>query len=198
MSSLIDDGLSKSYLKEIWSIQNKILESTFLNSHQFKKIPEIRNTIEIIFEVLNSNIHSPLNFVMFNIFKCLEYISEYYIEENKQQVACWIDTKEEIKTFYKKDKIDNNFPSEKKGDDSNNSAENKIRMIMHEKLNLTNYDDNMLIKKLVCNRNYYMHTEEDKPHCKKYIQEIISKEDILAWFKMLQTILEKIDAQPNP
>jgi len=195
LNKLIVESEEKFFLKEIWKLQKEILLSTFLNSKEFKKIPEIKNIIEVIFEVLNSNISKPLNFVMFNIFKCIEYINEYYIEKDKRNIAYWRDNRKEIKTFYKQNEPNNNFPHERKRDDSNNSTENKIRMIMHEKLAIKDNDNNMLIKKLVCNRNYHMHTEGDKPHCKQFIEEEIKTDSIIEWVKLLEKIISTIDKQ---
>lgn len=195
LSNFLKDGEEKFYLKDIWNIQKEILNSNFLKHGQFKKIPEMRNTIEVTFEVLNSNINKPLKFIMFNIFKCIEYINEYYIKEDKSDIARWIDNGEEIKTFFKKNDPNNNFPLERENDKFNNSAENKIRIIMHEKLKINDYNENMLIRKLVCNRNYHMHTGDVKRHCKEYIEIEIETNSILEWFRLLEKIITSIDKQ---
>jgi len=201
LAELVDKGLEKKYLKEIWSIQNEILNYNY----NFKeKKEEINVEVKSIFEILDSDMGNKFNYAMFAIFKCIEIVTSLYIEE-KNRKAHWIDGDEIENTGYylKRKEYDtlniehinseNNISNKGRG---NISIENKIRTIMHEKLDLTCDELHSTIKCLVCIRNHTIHQDKqygDYEFCNKIAKEEISKENILTWLKMLKTILGKIN-----
>ena len=69
LKKLVDKGLDKKYLKEVWEIQQTI--SPF-NS-------DIKIEIDSIFEILNSDMQNRFIYAMFAIFKCIEIVNDYYI-----------------------------------------------------------------------------------------------------------------------
>jgi len=215
MSSLIDKGLEKKYLKKVWDIQEDILKLNIFKEDEFKedefkkdKFKEMNFEIKSIFEILDSEMKNRFNYTIFTIFKCIEIISYLYIEE-KDRKACWNDSGEIINdTGYHKYRRSietsnlehiKNENNKRYNNQGNISVENKIRTIMHEKLDITlditSDELHSQIKCIVCVRNHLIHSDkeyEEKDFCKKIIEEQPTKENILTWFKMLQTILEKI------
>jgi len=197
LAYLVDKGLDKSYLKEIWNIQNTVLKLDISSKITFE--------VKSVFEILNSSMENKFNYAMFAIFKCIENITSLYVEE-KDRKAYWIEGKEIQNTgYYHKRKNDDtsnlehieNENENKKNNKKlgNTSTENKIRTIMNEKLGLKSNKLHSHIKCLVCIRNHTIHQDkeyEELDFCKKVVEEKISKKDILDWFKMLQTILEKV------
>jgi CheY-like chemotaxis protein len=159
LADLVDKGFEKSYLKEIWDIQNTILELDL-----FKKDDEFFNKIKLeistIFEILNSNIENKLKFTLITIFKVLEILTEIYNLKGNEYI--------------------------------------KIKSLFH-KYNLTNYDSN--ISQIVCTRNFLVHSGNLDKLAKACIDTLIKEPNtihILTWFKMLQTILEKVsNDKPN-
>ncbi len=193
---LVDKGLEKQYLKEVWKTSEDILE---LNLSK-----EINFEVKSVFEILDSSMGNKFNYAIFAIFKCIEIVTSLYIKE-KDKKAYWRDNntivqntryyqyrKKEIITDLEHIKSENNKFYRGQG---NISVENKIRAIMHNKLGLTSDDIHSQIKCIVCVRNYIIHQDkeyDDKDFCKKVIERKISKEQLIKWFEMLQTILQKI------
>ncbi len=154
LKNLVDKGLDKGYLKEVWEIQQNIKP---FNS-------DIRIEIDSIFEILNSDMQNRFVYAMFTIFKCIEMVNDYYIIDGYQK-ATWRDTKEEF---------------------SNNSTKNKIYMILDKKIDLKDEVIYRNIDEIIKIRNNTIHPKKGR------IEEI-NKIHILTWFKMLQTILKKIE-----
>jgi len=167
LKGLIDRGFEKKYLKEVWVIQNEILKFNISN--------EIQLEIKSVFEILNSDMENRFNYAMFAIVKVIEIITNIYTEEkweNKQRYAYWKNLEIKISSNYS---------------NKNDSTENKIRTILNEKLSLTDTTIHDNIGKIIKIRNNTIHPKNNSN------QEKISKEDIVEWFKMLQTILKKIN-----
>lgn len=197
LARLTFEGFEKSYLKEVWKISEDILE---LNLSK-----EINFEVKSVFEILDSSMGNKFNYAIFAIFKCIEIVTSLYIKE-KDKKAYWRDNntivqnigyyqyrKKEIITDLEHIKNENNKFYRGQG---NISVENKIRAIMHNRLGLTSDDIHSQIKCIVCVRNYIIHQDkeyDDKDFCKKVIEQKISKEQLIKWFKMLQTILQKIE-----
>ena len=179
LEELIDEGFEKQYLKDIWNIQQEIIGlDIFVND----KFNEIKLEVISVFEVLNSYIKNKFIYSMFAIFKVLETLVKFHIEEKgEDRFAYWIKTNDKIPWVN-----ENNFLVETKSGDSNNRTENKIRVLLHEKLNLKDRTIHDSINSLVKIRNNTIH-----PKNKISTQEI-KKDDILNWFKILHTILNKI------
>lgn len=155
LADLVDEGLEKKYLKDVWKIQQEITIED----------PKIQIEVKSVFEILNSSMQNRFIYAMFAIFKVIEIINDKYIEDRYKK-ATWKDTQEEF---------------------SDNSTKNKIRMILDKKLNLKDVVLYENIEEIIKARNNTIHP-------KKGEVEKITKNNILTWFKMLQTILEKIDA----
>jgi len=154
LKNLVDKGLDKKYLKEIWNIQNRIKP---FNSN-------IKIEIDSVFEIVDSDMKNRFIYAMFAIVKSIEMINDYYIIDGYQK-ATWKDTKEEF---------------------SDNSTKNKIYMILEKKLNLKDEVINRNIAEIIKIRNNTIHPKRGR-------REEINKDNILTWFKMLETILKKID-----
>ena len=207
LSSLIDEGLSKSYLKKIWDIQKNILELNLFKEED-DSFKQIKLEVNSVFETLDSNMENRLNYAMFAIFKCIEIITALYIEEQRRN-AYWINGSQIMNTGYLKlreesytsnlEHIKNENIQANRGS-GKTATENKIRTIMNEKLGLKSNRRHSYIKCLVCIRNHTIHQDkqyEDKDFCKKVVEEKISKDNILTWFKMLQTILKKVSNEQS-
>jgi len=154
LADLVDDGLERKYLKEIWKIQKEIT----INS------PKIQIEVKSVFEIVNSDMKNKFIYAMFAIFKVIEIINDTYFEDGYKK-ATWKDTKEEI---------------------SDNSTKNKIKLILDKRLHLNNQKVYESIEHIIKIRNNTTHPKHGKI-------EIIQKDSIIDWFKMLQTILEKIE-----
>jgi CheY-like chemotaxis protein len=154
---LVDKGLEKKYLKEIWIIQNNILILGISN--------EMNIEIKSIFEILDSQMENKFIYAMFAIFKVIEMINNYYFIDGYKK-AIWRDNpQKEI---------------------SDNSSKNKILLILDKKLHLQNRTIYQNIDDIIRIRNNTIHPKSAKI-------DRIDKEHIISWFKMLQTILEKIN-----
>ena len=77
--NLVDKGLEKKYLKEIWKIQQNILLNENLSD-------DISLEIKSIFEILDSNMENKFNFVVLTFTKIFESLSKIYIEDRKSVV----------------------------------------------------------------------------------------------------------------
>ena len=180
LALLIDKGMEKKYLKEVWEIQERIMDLSVLKEvtltyGEENKLLELKNSIPVTFEILNSNIPRPFVYGMFSIYKCIEIICEYYIEEHHDS------TTKKYKGYWRgtRTPIDNNK--------SDTSTNNKTKQIL-KKLAI-NDDLNDSLNKIVCSRNYEIHGGEIKYNCQDYVIKIPGYEDIIDWFTMLETIL---------
>ncbi|MDQ7083979.1 MAG: hypothetical protein Q9M36_03205 [Sulfurovum sp.] len=152
MDKLIKDGLMESYLKDIWDIQKKILELEILQSSN-ENYKNIKDEIDTVFEILDSNLENKMKFTILTIFKVIEILIEEY--------------------------------------SINNQATYDKFVSLFQKFNLNKY--NHEISQLVCTRNFLAHAGDFRASCKNSVVKKPTKENIRTWFKMLQTILEKID-----
>ena len=167
LAELVDSGLKKKYLKEIWKIQEDILK---LNISK-------RVTLEVksIYEILDTNMDNRFIYAMFAIFKVIEIIIDDYVEEQ------YIGGKRDAYWKGGDIKLDCKYTNQ------NNTVENKIRLILDEKLSLKDVWLHKSISNIVKIRNHTIH-----PPKNQYIVQV-TQDNILTWFKMLQTILVKID-----
>ncbi len=159
--NLVDKGLEKKYLKEVWEIQNIILNLDILNQDKFKPM---KFEINSIFEILDSDMAKRYTYTMLSIFQALEEINNYYIDDK-------------TKLWHKNFECD----IEIKGQ---GYTKQKIEAIL-EKLELNYFGTD--IETIARMRKNAIH-----PLQKGKI-ETPAQNHILTWFKMLQTILEKID-----
>ncbi len=175
----VDNGLEKRYLKDIWNIQQNILKLEILNQERFN---QIKIEIESIFEILQSDMNNKFIYSMLSIFKTIEILISFYIEERfedkKNRFAYWIGTNQKIKTVKK----DEYFSKDIKSDDKNDSTLNKIRVILYEKLDLKDKKIHDDLINLVEVRNKTIHKENPK----------IDENEISLWFNYLLDILTKV------
>ena len=159
LAYLIDMGLEKSYLKEIWCIQNSILKLNLSN--------EIKFEVTSVFEILDSDMEKRYTYAMLSIFQSLEEINNIYIND---KTGRWIDNNREIEV--------------------KRYTKPKILEILYKRLELNNFNND--IDDIAKMRKDAIHPPQ------KSIYKKPTKENILTWFKMLQTILEKVsDDKPN-
>lgn len=199
LSGLLKDGEEKFYLKDIWNIQQEILK---LDMFATDKYNEIKKEVEFIFELLNSSMENKFKFTMLTIYKVLEIIKDLHINDS----AKYLISEEEIKAVVFKNNIyiavkknilfsnpeKYGFSDSKDKTAKQNaqkyyfSTTNKIYSILYEKLNFTQekklYVD---VEDISNKRNKYIHPDRGK-------NTEVDKDDILKWFKMLQTILSKL------
>ena len=184
--NLIDKGLERKYLKEVFSIQNKLLQlSLFQVKFSFdmqesdKKLLELKNTISMIFETLDSNIPKPFIYGMLTLYKCIEIICDYYIYEQYDSVS-------RKKRAYWKDSgtmIDN---------DGNASINNKIKNIITI-LQINENNNRHLIDELSCSRNYAIHSGEIKYTCKGKVIQSPNEMHLIPWFGLIERALIEMD-----
>ncbi len=178
---LLDEGLEKHYLKNIWKIQQDILK---LDMFSCDKYYEIEVEVKSIFEILNTNMENRFIYCMFAIFKVLEILVKLYIEEkpeNETRYAYWVNTNCKIPIVN-----NDNILVDTKSRDKNTSTENKIRVILHEKMELKDREIHNSVSTITKIRNNTIHPKKKKNNAE--IRETI----VLEWFTMLQTVLNKI------
>jgi len=180
---LVDKGLERKFLKEIFIIQKDLLELELFKNLKFsfemdystKKLFELKNTIERVFSTLDSNIPKPFVYGMSILYKCIETINDYYIYEQydsgtKRQKAYWI---------YNNEPIDNN---------ANASVNNKIKSLA-KYLQVQNDELERKIDEISCTRNFEMHSGEIKKNSKDSLVRNITDEHIVRWFEMIKKIV---------
>lgn len=180
LKELLDEGLENKYLKDIWNTQQEILK---LDIFKYDNYNEIKLEILSIFEVLNSQMKNKFTYSMFAIFKVLESLVKFYIEEKREagnRYAYWINTNDKIPCVN-----ETNFLVETKSGNSNDRTENKIRVLLHEKFNIKDKTIHDYINSLVQIRNNTIHPKNKS-------SKIVDKEDINKWFKILEVILKNI------
>ncbi len=185
LREFIDLGLDKKYLKQIWILQNNILGLSIFNDGRYN---QIKIEIESIFEILDSNMEKKFVYTMFSIFKVFENIIDLYIEEkryNKRRYAYWLNSEQKIKHIDK----NTNYPKTTTSYDKNDSTENKIRIVLYEKLILTGKTLHDKIHNIVQIRNNIIHPSK---HLKNFT---VDENNILEWFEILFTILDSIDTK---
>ncbi len=209
---LAENGLDQKYLKRVWSIQNKLIklnmilnaekERDNLNTHikgksinlyelqenklseESEKLLELKSTILMMYEILDSNIKKKFSYSVLTIFKCLEIVSDYYIKEESK-------TENKKRIFYAIWKHNNKIISQKGNCSVNNKLSNVINKIFIETHKDLNQDKN----RIVCTRNAIIHPDTIMPSCEDKViaEDNLNEEDILNWFEMLCDILENMD-----
>ena len=85
LAYLVGNGFEKSYLKEIWTIQNTILKLDLSN--------EIKFEVKSVFEILDSDMEKRYTYAMLSIHQTLEEINNIFINDKK---SIWRDTQQSI------------------------------------------------------------------------------------------------------
>ena len=88
LAELVSLGFEKKYLKEIWEIQNNMLEILKKYTHNDDKIKEkyekIQYEIDIMYEILDSNLENKLKFSLLTMFKVLELLTDIHYDTNNK------------------------------------------------------------------------------------------------------------------
>lgn len=194
LDTLIKKGIDKSYLKMIWHTEQDILNQPFLKNsnnrspEEQQNIFELRKNIQFVFEILNSNIPNPFIYAMLAIFKNIELINDYFIEEkwvNNKKYSFWKGSDRKIQT------LDHGTLRDTKEADYNLSSENKIMAIIQDKTSIQEDTLSDTIKELICSRNYAIHPSE-KENCRDFLIKEPKSEHIVKWFDMLYNIVKNI------
>ena len=171
---LVDKGLEKKYLKEIWQIQKNIL----LN----KNLPEdIYLEVKNIFEILDSDMKNRFNFVVLTFTKIFESISKIYIDEKTMQ---YIEDGKNVGVYNYFNNTINNYTDEK----WYKNTQNRVHNIVYYKLNIKDEKTHKYICEIINCRNYLAHPNEKKPVGCRLIKSP-NYQHILNWFKIIEDIL---------
>ena len=186
LTTLIDLGFDKKYLKEIWTMQEKILKLRIFNNEQHQ---DMKIEIKSIFELLQTDMENKFIYAMFALFKTIEIIIALYIEEkkeNKKRFAYWKNTNTKIKLVEK----DEYFPKDLQSnlEKLNDSTLNKIRILCYEKIKLNSKDVHDSLIELVDIRNEIIHPSKTKT------LEKPNEHNILRWFILVEMIVERINS----
>ncbi|RLA65179.1 MAG: hypothetical protein DRQ78_05420 [Epsilonproteobacteria bacterium] len=199
LDTLIKKGIDKNYLKKIWKLEKDILRQPFLqntkelSSENQQVIFELRKNIQFVFEILNSNVPNPFVYAMLAIFKSIELLNDYYIEEEwmkNKKYSFWKGSGNKIQT------LDYGTLRDTKDGDYNLSSENKIMAIIKENTSIQEDSIDNDIKQFICSRNYAMHPSE-KDSCRDFLIKEPKAEHIVGWFEMLYKITSKIQNKKN-
>ncbi len=187
-SYLINEGLEKSYLKEIWAIEESILK--------LEVSKEIEVEIKSVFEILNTNMDKKFIYAMFAIYKVLEIIKDKYIAENYNPRKLYFkNTNNDIKNIMQTNNNGPYIPGLKSNITSHDkelkshyfSTANCIKSILFEILEIKDKSILAQIEYISKQRNCAIHIEN--PICKKL--STVDSKNILEWFKIVETILKK-------
>jgi CheY-like chemotaxis protein len=181
LNDLIEDGFKNKYLKDIWTIQNNILNFKMFTNNSNDKINDIKLDVNSIFEILDSKMKSSNNLAIITFTKILENISSLYINEYTMRYK---DDDTNVGIYDYKENIVYDFDNEK----WYKNTQNRIHNIVYEKLNLTQKDIHIDICELINCRNYLAHPNEKKPQGCNLITEP-SDYYILKWFNIIKNIL---------
>ncbi len=194
LNKFIKMGEANFYLKEIWNIQCKILN---LDIFKNVKYNQIKIEVSFIFEVLNTNIENKFKFSMLTIYKILEIIRDLYIDDKNNK---FLDNDIEIKAIYEKGELykeyskndfingygKHHYLNSKDAQKYYYSTANKIHAIAYEKLDIKDKTIHSNIDNINQKRNNYIHP------AKKNMEIDVTSDNIIEWFKMLETILGKV------
>ena len=182
LTNLIKESEEKFFLKDIWDMQKNILK---LDIFKTKKYNEIKIEVEQVFDILDSNIEHPNNFVVFIFTRCLEFISKLYINEYDAKYLA--DDREDIGVYNYYDNTIHDIGNEK----WYKNTQNRLHNIMYKKLDLRDRIMHENLCTLINCRNFLSHPNEKRPHGCKLIKKP-DNNNILTWFKLLEKIIIKI------
>ncbi len=101
LTELINDGLKRRFLKDIWITQHDILELNILKKDTENFI-KIKAEIETIFEILDSYLENKIKFTILTIFKVLEILSDEFKLEGSEFIRITSLFKQNDLTTYSK------------------------------------------------------------------------------------------------
>lgn len=173
--NLVDKGLKRKYLKEVYNIQKSIkdilsndifaqynLDLNFYEPFWIKLEKESTN----IFDILDNERENSFIYAMVSISSSLETILSIFIKENKNSDDQFWDNE----YFYSEYK----------------SMRSKLNILFNYKLGYENEDIDM--EKLIRKRNDYMHS-------RKLIT--VNSQEIVSWFTKLSKMIEIIENPPS-
>ncbi len=173
--NLVDKGLKRKYLKEVYNIQKSIkdilsndifaqynLDLNFYEPFWIKLEKESTN----IFDILDNERENSFIYAMVSISSCLETILSIFVKENKNSDDQFWDNE----YFYSEYK----------------SMRSKLNILFNYKLGYENEDIDM--EKLIRKRNDYMHS-------RKLIT--VNSQEIVSWFTKLSKMIEIIENPPS-
>ncbi len=163
LKSFVNEGLDKKYLKQIWQLQNEILS---LNIFENTVYTSMQIEIKSVFEILDSDMKRKYTYAMLAIYKCIEIINDSFISE-KVNSAYWKGTDVKISHI----------------DGALTSTKNKIFNILHKRLSLSKFDEN--IKQIVYSRNNTIHPGKTVKN--------LDYSNMLDWFEMISDIMKQLD-----
>ena len=173
--NLVDKGLKRKYLKEVYNIQKSIkdilsndifaqynLDLNFYEPFWIKLEKESTN----IFDILDNERENSFIYAMVSISSSLETILSIFVKENKNSDNQFWDNE----YFYSEYK----------------SMRSKLNILFNYKLGYENEDIDM--EKLIRKRNDYMHS-------RKLIT--VNSQEIVSWFTKLSKMIEIIENPPS-
>ena len=180
--NLVDKGLEKKYLKEIWKIQQNILLNENLSD-------DISLEIKSIFEILDSNMENKFNFVVLTFTKIFESLSKIYIDEKTMQ---YIDDGKYVGMY---DSSNNSINSDRV-EKWHKNTQNRLHNIVYDKLNIKDEKSHKYICQIINCRNYLAHPNEKKPVGCRLIKSP-NHQHILNWFEIIENILNTSQNMSN-
>ena len=173
--NLIDNGLKRKYLKEIWNIQREIhhiLSQDIFNQYkglEFDSYEQFWIKLEReainIFDILNGESKNKFIYAMISIASSLETIISIFINENR----------------YAEDQFWD-------GEDLNCEYKN-FRCRLNSLIKKLGYElDDLDMIKLITKRNSYLHSRVDVN---------VNEHEIVSWFRKLLKIIQIIQNPPN-
>ena len=187
LKNLVDDGLKKTYLQDIWKKQDDILQLEVFQNNGSEKIKTIAFELTNIFETLDSGMKDKFSFVVFTYTKILETISSIYVDEFQMK---YINDNTDVGIYdYKQNKV-YDYENEK----WYKNTQNRLHNILYEKLKLTQKSIHSDLCELINCRNYIAHPNEKTPVGCKLVKEPTS-EYIVKWFSLLYEVFSKMQIE---
>jgi hypothetical protein len=177
LKKLIEKAVSRRYLKDIYQTEKRVL--SLLNLHKINEYTELSENVSAVFTILNSNLPQPFTFAMYTIFKCIELINDHFIDDRNngaEKQAFWLENRKRANIQYV-------------------TTENKINIILKEKLDLHDRGIHDEIRRLVCCRNNLIHPGKLSQRCKQDFIKRPEYQHIVEWFSMLADILKRLDSK---
>lgn len=177
LKTLVDLGFERKYLKEIWNIQEKMLNIENIDE-------DVAFEVKSVFEILNSNIEKSLIFAMITIFKPLEFFKNSH--EYNEQVILIINN--ELITVYEdnfiRDYDEYGFGQRFDAVNYSRSIKNKVWSLLFHRYNYKDMEVFEKIEEITSRRNQAMHGDFD--------YSSLSSKSIISWFSMLEKVIFEI------
>lgn len=192
LTSLINTGLDRKYLKDIWDTQTSIL--SILRNDPFKKYFSKNEhedsfglldiTVHSVYIILDQQIPNYLQYSMLAIFKCLEILKDLFVKE-PNRVLIIIGNDQPIK-LYEADSHGVYIPKAPMDSNYYRSTENQLHALVFERFDIRDKSVHEEISRIVQKRNNYIHPGRPGQNNTLY------SDDILGWFKVLSKVISKI------